>query len=201
MITEKRAHNFDDKTGKRYGNLIVLGLHDLKINVKGKKKTIWKCRCDCGKETYVVGGNLASGNSTNCGCERVERLQFYVDTILRLPKGEASFNALLCKYEYTAKNRNLEFQLSKEKFRELVTNNCFYCDSIPKTIEPDMDVRNGKFAYNGIDRVNNDKGYLIDNCVTCCKTCNFMKRALTQEQFLEHINNIQKNMERKKNYV
>jgi hypothetical protein len=200
MITEKRAHNFDDKTGKRYGDLVVLGLHDIKIVTNGKKKSLWKCVCDCGKELIVISGNLTSGNTTNCGCERIQRLQFYVDTILRLPEGESAFNCILSKYEYGAKRRGLEFELPKEKFRELCIDNCFYCGTNPGNIEPASGYRNGEFIYNGIDRVDNNKGYTIDNCVTCCKICNLMKHALTQEQFLEHVENIVKHLEsRKKN--
>ena len=199
MTEEKRAHNFDDKTGKRYGDLIVLGLHGFKVANNGKKKPLWKCLCNCGEELVVVAGNLSSGNTTNCGCERVERLQYYVDTILRLPKGEAAFNTIYSKYKYGAKKRNLEFELEEEKFRELVTDNCYYCNSIPKTIEPALGYRNGEFVYNGIDRVDNNKGYLVDNCVTCCKICNIMKHILTQEEFIEHVNNIQRNIERRKN--
>jgi hypothetical protein len=42
---------------------------------------------------------------------------------------------------------------------------------------------NSKYIYNGIDRVNNNFGYLIDNCVTCCTNCNVAKMARTQEEF------------------
>lgn len=29
---------------------------------------MWRCRCDCGKETTVPYNNLASGNTKSCGC-------------------------------------------------------------------------------------------------------------------------------------
>lgn len=46
------------------------------------------------------------------------------------------------------------------------------------------------YVYNGIDRVNNDIGYLIENCVSCCKVCNFMKRSMSKNDFINHVNKI-----------
>lgn len=53
-----------DRTGQRYGKLVV-------IEQAGRdklKKVLWKCKCDCGKEVIVVSGSLTTGNSTSCGC-------------------------------------------------------------------------------------------------------------------------------------
>jgi 5-methylcytosine-specific restriction endonuclease McrA len=51
-----------------------------------------------------------------------------------------------------------------------------------------MDV--GKGLKNGIDRIDSNKGYTMDNCVSCCWTCNRMKGNMTQQNFLEHISKI-----------
>jgi predicted nucleic acid-binding Zn ribbon protein len=32
----------------------------------------WLCRCDCGGEAVVITSNLTRGNTTSCGCARVE---------------------------------------------------------------------------------------------------------------------------------
>jgi hypothetical protein len=37
---------------------------------------------------------------------------------------------------------------------------------------------------NGIDRVDNTKGYSVDNCVPCCRRCNVAKADMTPDQFL-----------------
>lgn len=42
----------------------------------------------------------------------------------------------------------------------------------------------------GVDRINNDKGYTIDNVVTCCGDCNYMKRAMSVEAFLCRVKKI-----------
>lgn len=52
----------NDLTGQRFGRLTVLGLA---VDEPYKKKK-WFCKCDCGDEVVVVGGNLTSGHSTQC---------------------------------------------------------------------------------------------------------------------------------------
>lgn len=58
------AHNFIDLTGKRYGRFFVVKLAPRKSG----RNLVWICRCDCGRETDVVGSNLKSGSSKSCGC-------------------------------------------------------------------------------------------------------------------------------------
>lgn len=53
-----------DRVGQRFGKLTVIesaGRNTL-------KKVLWKCKCDCGKESIVVAGSLVTGNTTSCGC-------------------------------------------------------------------------------------------------------------------------------------
>ena len=45
----------------------------------------------------------------------------------------------------------------------------------------------GDFVYNGLDRVDNEKGYTIDNVVPCCKHCNYAKRNRSVEEFIDWI--------------
>lgn len=53
-----------DLAGKRFGKLVA-------ISPCGKNNfgnIMWLCRCDCGNETVVPGGNLSRGNTKSCGC-------------------------------------------------------------------------------------------------------------------------------------
>lgn len=59
-----------DETGKRYGRLIVVRLLDKQeCNRPG---AYFLCRCDCGKEKIVSGGNLRASNVQSCGCYQRE---------------------------------------------------------------------------------------------------------------------------------
>ena len=61
-----------------------------------------------------------------------------------------------------------EEMISKTKFDSIVQNGCHYC---------------GKTGPNGIDRVDNTKGYVESNCVPCCKHCNYVKGNLSVADF------------------
>ena len=45
---------------------------------------------------------------------------------------------------------------------------------------------------HGLDRVDNEKGYSIDNVVTCCEQCNVAKSTQTYEDFIQQANDIAK---------
>lgn len=63
-----------DLIGKRFGNLVVIKrVEDYVYNSCGKeiRSPKWLCQCDCGNNVVVQGGNLRSGNTTNCGCKKV----------------------------------------------------------------------------------------------------------------------------------
>ena len=42
----------------------------------------------------------------------------------------------------------------------------------------------GSYTYNGMDRVDNAKGYVLGNVVPCCHTCNFAKRGMATNEFV-----------------
>jgi hypothetical protein len=69
--------NIKDMRDKRFGRLIVLeyaGLHG-----KGKRqRACWRCVCDCGKKTTVIGHSLRSGHTKSCGCLNREAINFSV---------------------------------------------------------------------------------------------------------------------------
>ncbi len=64
----KRGAPLIDLTGQRFGDLVVIRRAE---SVKGK--TMWLCRCDCGKEKVVAKQLLTSGIVTDCGCKKKER--------------------------------------------------------------------------------------------------------------------------------
>lgn len=81
------------------------------------------------------------------------------------------------EYEKGAKRRNMLFELSKEEFDSITNQPCFYCGE-----------KND--SSNGIDRIDNKIGYILNNCLPCCSMCNWMKQNLSQDVFLKHIEKI-----------
>lgn len=147
-----------------------------------KRGRLWECLCDCGKSVIVPAASLKSKVTKSCGCLHKE----LVSKRFSLPEGEANLNYIINRYKHNARDRNLEFVLTRKQFIEIIKQDCRYCGIRP-CVSTDHLSCNGKFAHNGIDRVNNEKGYTIDNCVACCGTCNRMKNVHTQQNFLAKI--------------
>lgn len=57
-----------DLTGKRFGRLLVTGLHEDPNDDKLK----WDCVCDCGTKKVIYGAYLRNGQVRSCGCLRAE---------------------------------------------------------------------------------------------------------------------------------
>ena len=56
----------DDLTGMRSGKLTVIE----KTNIKRHGSYLWRCRCDCGQESYVEGYRIRQQLTKSCGCSR-----------------------------------------------------------------------------------------------------------------------------------
>lgn len=171
-----------EEVGNRYGKLMV-------IREAGRNKVgrvLWQCRCDCSNEVIITGTNLRSGVTKSCGCLRNE---IFTRNAKILPPGQSCFNVLYRDYKNSAKKRELSFELTKEDFSFLTKMNCFYCGVEPKQIIR-KERHNGIYIYNGIDRIDSDRGYTIDNVVPCCGRCNKMKLDMTTLEFLGHIKEI-----------
>lgn len=162
-----------DLSGRRFGRLTAIEY--LSDGHNGK----WKCLCDCGKYKIVFLGNLMRGSSQSCGCLARER------TIKRnsgVP-GVAGFKGLRSNYRRGAIRRGFTWELTDEECFALFGLDCFYCGAAPNQICKTSSW-NGLFVYNGLDRVDNTKGYTIANTVPCCKTCNIAKGKLTADEFI-----------------
>jgi hypothetical protein len=169
-----------NKMAKRYnlinchfGRLFVLSRAE-SIRSGGSPYSAWECKCDCGSIVTVRGAHLRNGKTKSCGCLQLERVS-------KVP-GASGFNHLLASYRAAAEQRGIEWRLSEDEFRTLVTGNCYYCGVVPKQISGQSTV--GRFIYNGVDRLNNSGGYVPGNVVSCCGTHNQMKGTMSYEQFV-----------------
>ena len=82
-------------------------------------------------------------------------------------------------YVKSAKKRSIDFAISKTRFNELIVQSCFYCDY----------KQEGEVI--GIDRVDNNKGYMEENVVSCCEPCNHMKGTQHPQEFIDKLCAIQ----------
>ena len=169
--------------GERYGQLVITAVPET-----NKRSGHWvrhvEVLCDCGNKKLVQATNLRRTGSRatgSCGCRYFGRKPHR-----SLPIGEAAFRTLFRSYVGNAKNRGYSFDLDEERFRKLITDTCSYCGCAPEAV---VNTRSGygSFLYNGLDRVNNDLGYVEGNVVACCKLCNLAKKDLDLPVFLAWI--------------
>lgn len=161
------TRSFIDLTGKVFGKLIVVKLLDNKNNLQ------WLCRCACGRETKVRTTYLKNEIIVSCGCSKLSHENDYLFS---------NYKRLV----YDAENRGLECNISIEIFSRIVKSVCNYCGC-----QPSQPVSRGrKFRkdfqcfVNGIDRLNNQLGYITENVVPCCRSCNVAKSVKTEKQFI-----------------
>lgn len=70
-LTPRKAN---DLTGRRFGMLTVL--HRLPNRIIGRNsRVIWRCRCDCGRESDVLALLLTEGLVKSCGCLSVSHAE------------------------------------------------------------------------------------------------------------------------------
>lgn len=178
---------FEDLTGKRFVRLVVID--QAPSNKYGH--TRWNCLCDCGNKVVAYSYDLKRGGRPSCGCLKSEK----ISELRKLPPGQAGLNNTFAQYRKSANHRGIIFSLTITEFSNLIDKKCHYCgvgSSLMSFGENRMLARNvnGNFIYTGIDRKNNNEGYHIDNCVTCCKTCNFAKNNMTYDEFIEYLDRL-----------
>jgi len=81
----------------------------------------------------------------------------------------------------------LESNITFEVYSDLVQDKCFYCGFL----------QNQQNKVNGIDRVDNNKGYVLDNVVTACWPCNRCKGGMGVLEFTSVCLNVAVNLLRK----
>lgn len=100
-----------------------------------------------------------------------------------LEAGRALRNEAVATYLRHAKERDIPWCLNDAEVDALFAGDCYWCGEPPSN-RRHRSRNNGAFVYNGIDRVENDKPYTPENSVSCCFTCNSMKRDFDKGTFL-----------------
>ncbi len=174
-----------NEENNRYGRWTVLNFSHWHEEPSGKRVPYWNCKCDCNVERAVNIRNLRKGKSISCGCYNREITSNRIPAH-RQEKGQASCKQLWHAYKQGAQRRNIPYKLTLEEFTKITSSNCTYCGVEPRQIN-NIKQLYGSYIYNGIDRKDPTKGYIKDNCVPCCKHCNYAKRESTVEEFKEWI--------------
>lgn len=180
----------EDLVGKVFGSWTVIEPY---ITAGGRKQ--WFCRCSCGSIKGLTKEYLIKRSKKEPGCRKCNKLKGLQTSEKYI---EFARSNLYRMYKFHANKRSINFNLDYDTFVSLTSGTCFYCGKEPQQ----QYVRHRKtyksiYMYNGIDRLDNSIGYTIENCVTCCKYCNFTKRDRTCFAFVDWVNRIYSNLKNK----
>lgn len=176
-----------DITGQKFNRFTVI--KTVGLNEKGR---LWECKCDCGNIKILNTSVICFGSTKSCGCLHKETVKQNIQKAIehnKLPYLETEFRWLYRDYKRYHPRRNFEFNIDYEVFKVLVKQNCYYCGKEPSQR---LHWLQNVLYYNGLDRVDNNEGYTIDNVVTCCRDCNYGKRSLSKEDFINQAKRIAK---------
>ena len=152
---------------------------------------MWELRCVCGNTTYSPAYCVTGGNTTSCGC-------YHKELVSRIGKTlhKRKYHPRITTARYIWQG-NCYKDCSFETFLKLSQEPCYYCGTLPKQTRnagnkkgwnaSPYQLQDGYFTYNGLDRIDSNKGHTDDNVVPCCINCNQAKMDLSLEAFLLHV--------------
>lgn len=159
----KRERKFIDLTGQRFGLLLVIG----ESTPAKSHEARWKCVCvSCGRESLVGGWDIR--NRTSCRCRKLSE-------VVR------AFSVAMGRYKFRAKKMGKKFDLTSEQFAKIIQQPCVYH---PEHTRSEIAYRGKKYLRVGLDRLNNDEGYVIGNVLPACSDCNVARMDKTFDEFL-----------------
>jgi hypothetical protein len=184
--------NTGDLTGRVFGRLTVLS-EVQRRTIKGCRR--WTCTCSCGRTIQVRSRNLQHGTRTCCGCARTTRLYS------RKPDRDVLVARMRNTYTNNARNRGYSFHLADSDIARIIGQDCHYCGAppTPHTSKSHRIVRT--LFYNGMDRMDNTRGYTVRNTVACCSRCNYMKSSTAYHDFIDAARAIAAKHPHKVNYI
>ena len=177
------AERLKYSVGDRYGSLIIESFEH-----HGKNLVI-VARCDCGG-TKVFWKKSAITRQESCGCSIRNGFT---------SKQRRSWNSRLQGYKSGARNRGLVWEPSLNEFVKIASQPCTFCGLPPKDWEcvsnapsvqkdsPNILPEDYLIKISGVDRLDNSKGYTLENSVPCCVYCNRAKSDLSFEDFKSHV--------------
>jgi hypothetical protein len=81
-----------------------------------------------------------------------------------------------------ARRRGLQWSLSDEIARDIMSRDCVYCGDPPGNVYR-ANRHNGSCLYSGIDRIDSKRGYEDGNVAACCRRCNTAKSDRDVQEF------------------
>lgn len=175
--------------GDVFGKLTVILEPYLKMQGK-TRRFFTEVQCTCGNKQIVSCSKLRCADYKQCSdCSFKARSEKAV----QVSQFEQIFRRLVLE---RCKKHNIEVTITVNDYENLSKQNCFYCNDAPKKVNRFANrkyVNTEDLYVNGVDRLDSKIGYIFENCVPCCTSCNYAKHTLTYDEFMDKILKIYKN--------
>lgn len=151
--------NTIDLIGKRFGRLVVVG----KLPERRRKHIVWKCKCDCGETSEVLGYNLRYGKTKSCGCLEQENKARILGNHIK----HNYRNDPVLKYIYNVwkSMRSRCFRKTDSRYSRYGGRGITICQEWnDPVVFVNWALANGYCRGLQIDRIDNDGNYCPDNC-------------------------------------
>lgn len=194
ITLERKSEIVNESIGKKFGKLTVISFVRFSKTRRGANVPKVLVQCTCGNTKEVSLWDVRSGKTASCGTNHVD----YEDRTI-----PAINNIYSHSYRGRAIKNGVEFSITKEQFKSLCESACFYCGVLPDefsatsgwcNISKRGKIKSGKYIsewkYNGLDRIDPNKGYTLDNVVPCCGICNHAKHTLSYFDFTNWLDRI-----------
>lgn len=164
---KRGGRNTKDMADMTFGSLTVLE----RAGSEGKLAT-WKCQCVCGNTVFCRGADLRQGKIKTCGCRSGIQNKRNWQGHGNIPK---SYWSSLIR---NAEQRDIAIELTPEDLDKLYMEQDRKCSlsGLPIAFSD---------GSASLDRIDNTKGYAIQNVQWVHKDINKIKQTFTQSRFIE----------------
>lgn len=176
LSDEIKSAKIQEKIGQEFGKLTIKSYHSTQ-----NKHIKYNCECECGNLIPCFYSSLQSGDSESCGCNTKSRMSN------KNWKGHGDISMThFSRMRHQAKQRGLEFSVTIEDIWQLFVQQgarCALSGQDIKFVRCDR-VKGCDKSTASLDRIDNTKGYSIDNVQWLHKDVNIMKLDHTTEDFI-----------------
>jgi len=125
--------------------------------------------------------SLVSIRWRNNVCNSCYQKDYRIKNIKRLKEYDCSNDRRFYQSQRVAKRRKIIWQLSLEEYSDLCNKPCHYCSN-----------KLGKIVTTGIglDRINNNLGYIKGNILSCCEMCNRIRSEFLSVKEMEEVSKL-----------
>jgi hypothetical protein len=142
--------------GQKFGRITPLSF----VGLNRHRKAVFSARCDCGKDVKVSGSSLLRGNTKSCGCLKIDQQSKHGGASHR--PGKTPLKTVYRAYCAMVRRCHSPTAIN---FSDYGGRGILVCDRWRSSFADFVtDMLPSYAAGLSLDRIDNDKGYSLENC-------------------------------------